>query len=254
MKWNKLLLMTSLALALVFQAGLLAAGDIRGWQGTVRYALDHKEDIYRHDISFMKLKGLLGQDFRKIIFEGTITFIPTNRPNFFVAQGKVNYDVSMISVAKMGEAMIVHTTGGKGMEKVEPIHQINFLEISPQDGTYFISVSPGVEDEELGAFGVPVQAVSYMKVTRAFLDKMESENRKVPFPESLKKMFPDVKTDHDRESIRGEAFGRPFPGTETIKDSVTDEYGGKFSWHLKRVVLKNTSVLNIGDEEGLENQ
>jgi len=245
MKRIKPVMMASLVLALIFHAGPLAAGDVRGWQGTVRYALDLKEDIYRHDISFMKLKGLQGQDFQKIIFEGTVTFIPTNRPNLFVAKGKVKYDVSMISVARMGDAMVVHTTGGKGTEKVEPIHQINFLEISPGNGTYSLSVSPGVEDEEMGAFGVPVLAVSYMKVTEAFLEKMESENRDVPFPELLKRMFPDVKSDQDRESIRGEAFGRPFPGTETIKGSVTDDYGGKFSWHLKRVVLKNTKIYKI---------
>ena len=112
-----------------------------------------------------------------------------------------------------------------------------------------MSVSPGISDEDMGAFGVLVKTVSYMKVTRALLEKMESENRKVPFPEMLKKMFPDVKTGEDRESIAGEAFGRPFPGTGTLKDSSKDEYGGIFSWHLKSVVLKNVKPFKIKSEE-----
>jgi hypothetical protein len=239
-----------------FTAGLLLflnlmnfGDNLRGWKGTVRYTLDLKEDIYRQDISFMKLKGLQGQDYRKIVFKGEITFLPTNRPDLFVAKGDVNYEVSLISVARLGQAMVVHLTDGKGKEKVEPVYQINYLRIDRESGTYSLAVSPGIEDEDMGAFGVLVETVSYMKVTRAFLEKMESENRDVPFPEMLKRMFPDVKKETDRESIAGEAFGRPFTGTGVIKDSVKDENGGIFSWNLSKVALKNIKPMIIQDQE-----
>lgn len=239
-----------LTLLFLLQPGTLGAGDgIRGWKGTVRYTLNMNEEVYKNNISFLKLKGLYGQDSKKIIFEGVITFIPSNKPNLFVATGEVKYDVSQISVARLGQAMVIHTTDGRGKEKVEPVHHINYLRIYPGNGTYSIAVSPGVEDEELGAFGVYVNTVSYMKVTRAVIEKMESENRKIMFPEMLKKMFPDVKKGEDRESIAGEAFNRPYPGTSTLKDSVKDEMGGVFSWHLKKVILKNTKPVRIQREE-----
>ena len=234
---------------LVVQTGSLTAGNgVRGWKGTVRYSLDFNDEVYSKDISFMKLKGLSGQDSKKIVFEGVITFIPTNIPNLFLATGEVKYNVSLMSIAKLGDAMVIHLTDGKGKEKLEPVHQINYLRIN-RSGSYSLSVSPGISDEDMGAFGVLVQTASYMKVTRAFLEKMESENRKIPFPETLKKMFPDVKTGEDRESIVGEAFDRPFPGTGTIKDSSKDEYGGIFSWHLKSVELKNVKPFKIESEE-----
>ncbi|MEN8223498.1 MAG: hypothetical protein ABFR36_09615 [Acidobacteriota bacterium] len=234
-----ILVITFLILLLVLQTSSQIFGkSVRGWKGTVRYSLDLKDEIYRNDISFMKLKGLYGQDFKKINFEGEITFIPTNKPNLFLATGEVKYEVSLISISKMGAAMVIHLTDGKGKEKLEPEHQINYLRINRGSGTYSLSVAPGISDEDMGTFGVLVKTVSYMKVTRAFLKKMDEENRKVPFPEMLKKMFPDVKTGEDRESISGEAFSRPFPGTGTLKDSSKDENGGIFSWHLKSVMLK----------------
>lgn len=249
MKRSVILILTVWITVFFFAGRQISGEGVRGWKGTVRYTLDLEEEIYRHDISFMKLKGLFGQDFRKIIFEGEITFIPSNRPNLFVATGEVKYDVSLISVSGLGQAMVVHLTDGKGKEKLDPVHHINYLRINRGSGTYSLAVSPGIEDEEMGAFGVYVKTVSYMKVTRAFLEKMESENRKVPFPEMLKKMFPDVKTGEDRESIAGEAFGRPFPGTSTLKDSAKDENGGVFTWHLKRVTLKNVKPIKIKKEE-----
>lgn len=239
-----------LTLLLVVQTGSLSAGNgVRGWKGTVRYSLDFNDEIYRKDISFLKLKGLSGQDSKKIMFEGVITFIPTNQPNLFIATGEMKYDVSLISVAKLGDAMVIHHTDGKGKEKLEPEYQINYLRIDRGNGTYSLSVSPGISDEDMDAFGVLVKTVSYMKVTRAVLEKMESEHRNIPFPEMLKKMFPDVKTGEDRESIAGEAFDRPFTGTNTLKDSSKDEYGGIFSWDLKSVELKNIKPFKIESEE-----
>ncbi|MCK5004961.1 MAG: hypothetical protein KAS21_07725 [Candidatus Aminicenantes bacterium] len=244
------LVITCLILLLILQTGPMTAGDgVRGWKGTVRYTLDMNDEMYRNDISFLKLKGLYGQDSRKIFFEGVITFIPTNKPNLFLATGEVKYNVSLISIAKMGNAMVIHLTDGKGKEKLEPEYRSNYLRINRGSGTYSLSVDPGISDEDMGAFGVLVKTVSYMKVTRAFLNKMEEENRKVPFPEMLKKMFPDVKTGEDRESIVGEAFGRPFPGTATMKDSSKDENGGIFSWHLKSVTLKNVKPFKIKSEK-----
>ena len=247
---RSVILITFLSLLPVVQTGSLTAGDgVRGWKGTVRYALDINDEMYRNDISFLKLKGLYGQDSKKIIFEGVITFIPTNKPNLFLATGEVTYNVSLISISKLGDAMVIHLTDGKGKEKLEAEHQINYLRVNRRNGTYSLSVAPGISDEDMGAFGVLVKTGSYMKVTRALLEKMESENRKVPLPEMLKKMFPDVKTGEDRESISGEAFGRPFPGTGPLKDSSKDRYGGVFSWHLKSIVLKNVKPFKIKSEE-----
>ena len=245
-----ILVVLSVILLLSLQPGNLNAGEsVRGWKGKVRYALDFKEDIYRNDISFLKLKGLRGEDTEKIIFEGTITFIPTDRTNLFVATGMIDYEVSKVSVSMLGKAMVVHLTDGKGQEKLEPEHRFNYLRIHRGSGTYSLAVSPGISDEELDAFGVLVKTVSYMKVTRALLNKMEQENRKVPFPEILKKMFPDVKTGEDRESIAGEAFNRPLTGTGTLKDSAKDEKGGVFSWHLQSVMLPDVKPLKIQNEE-----
>ncbi|MEN8155174.1 MAG: hypothetical protein ABFR75_14245 [Acidobacteriota bacterium] len=239
-----------ITLFLVFHMGsILEGSSVKGWKGKVRYELNFNDELYRSDISFLKLKGLYGQDSKKIVFEGEITFIPTNKPNLYVATGKVKYEVSLMSLSRMGNAMVVHHTDGKGKEKLVPEYQINYLRINKGNGTYSLAVSPGIEDEELGAFGVFVTTVSYLKVTRAVLEKMEQENRKIPFPEMLKKMFPDVKTGQDRESIAGEAFGRPLTGTGTLKDSSKDENGGIFSWNLKSVMLKNVKPFKIKSEE-----
>lgn len=247
-------LMIFLVIAMVlpgtFHPATLHAGEsVRGWKGTVRYSLDRKEEIYRNDITFLKLKGLRGRDFEKVVFTGTITFIPTNKPGLFVAAGMVDYEVSKVSVSRLGQAMVVHMTDGKGREKVEPEYHINYLRIDRDSGTYSLAVSPGISDEEMDAFGVLVRTASYMKVTRALLERMEQENRKIPFPEMLKRMFPDVKTGEDRESIAGEAFDRPFPGTATLKDSAGDEKGGIFSWHLQAVMLPNVEPVRIEEEE-----
>ncbi len=244
------IIITFITLFLVLHIGSVLEGkSIKAWKGTVRYTLDINDEMYRNDISFLKLKGLYGQDSKKVFFEGVITFIPTNKPNIYVATGKVKYEVSLMSVSRMGNAMVIHHTDGKGNEKLEPEYHINYLRINRRNGTYSLAVSPGIEDEELGAFGVNVTTVSYMKVTRALLEKMESKNRKVPFPEMLKKMFPDVKTGQDRESIVGEAFGRPLTGTGTMKDSYKDEQGGVFSWNLRQVTLNNVKPFKIEEEE-----
>ena len=247
---RSLYFITFLALLLAIQAGFLtAARNVRGWKGTVRYVLNMNDEIYRSETSFLKLKGLYGQDSKKIFFEGVITFMPTNKPNLYVATGKVKYKVSLTSVSKLGDAMVIHHTDGKGKEKLLPEYQINYLRINRRSGTYSLAVSPGIEDEELGAFGVYVKTVSYMKVTRAVLEKMESENRNIPFPEMLKKMFPDVIKGEDRESIVGEAFGRPLAGIGTMKDSSKDENGGVFSWNLRKVTLNNVKPFKIKEEE-----
>lgn len=247
---NSVFVILFLTFLLVVQTGFLTAGNgVRGWKGTVRYSLDFNDEMYRNDISFLKLKGLYGQDSKKILFEGVVTFIPTNKPNLFLATGEVKYNVSLISLSKLGDAMVIHLTDGKGKEKLEAEYHINYLRINRGNGTYSLAVSPGISDEDMDAFGVLVKTVSYMKVTRAVLEKMESENRKIPFPEMLKKMFPDVKTGEDRESIAGEAFDRPFPGTGTLNDSAKDEYGGIFSWHLQSVELQNVKPFKIKSED-----
>lgn len=81
-----------------------------------------------------------------------------------------------------------------------------------------------------------MESVSELKVTAAFLNKMEEHNREVPFPELLKEMFPDVVKNPSRENIAAEAFGISLPSSgTTLKGSYKDEKGGIFSWTLTPV-------------------
>jgi len=99
-----------------------------------------------------------------------------------------------------------------------------------------LRITPGISDEELDAFGVGVDSVSEMKLTRAVIEKMEEHNRKIPFPELLKEMFPDVVRNPSRENIAAEAFGIALPSSGyTLKGSKKDKKGGIFSWTLSPV-------------------
>lgn len=211
--------------------------NVKKWKGEIHYKLDRSEGITDNSISFLKLKGLYGHTQEKVIIDGTVIFEPSHNPRVYVAKGKVKYDVSIITISKLGEAMVVHLTEGKGSEIIEPIKEINYLRFNRSSGTYSLSITPGISDEELNAFGVFVESVSEMKVTRALINKMEEHDRKIPFPELLKEMFPDVVKNPDRESIAIEAFGITLPASgNTLKGSYKDEKGGIFSWKLTAII------------------
>jgi len=210
--------------------------NVKKWEGEIHYKLDRSEGISDNSISFLKLKGLYGHTQEQVIIDGTVIFEPSDNPNVYVARGKVKYDVSIITISKLGEAMVVHMTEGKGSEIIEPIKEINYLRFNRYPGTYSLSITPGISDEELDSFGVFVESVSEMKVTRALINKMEEHDRKIPFPELLKEMFPDVVKNPDRESIAIEAFDIAFPTSgNTLKGSYKDEKGGIFTWKLTSI-------------------
>ncbi|HUV79051.1 MAG TPA: hypothetical protein VMW06_13455 [Desulfobacterales bacterium] len=232
------------------QSGGARFKNVKKWKGEFHYKLDYKDFIYENNVEFFKLKGLSGQTFEKVIIDGEVTFNLLRDKNadpnendllfensettgVYVGQGEAKYSVSIINVSRLGEAAIVHLTNGKGNEKIEPVKYINYLRFDYYGGTYSLSISPGISDEELGASGVFVESISEIKVTRAVINKMEEHNRDIPFPELLKRMFPDVIKNPSRENIAAEAFGMAIPSSGYIlKGSYKDEKGGVFTWKL----------------------
>jgi hypothetical protein len=207
--------------------------NVKKWKGEIHYKLDRSEGIYDNRITLLKLKGLNGKTLEKIIIDGTVIFEPSDKSNVYIGQGNVKYEVSIITVSKLGEAAVIHLTDGKGKEKIELIEEINYLKFNYSKGTYSIRITPGISDEEMDAFGVFVESVSELKITRAFINKMEEHNRNVPFPEFLKKMFPDMVKYPDRENIAAEALGMTIPSSgRTLKGSFKDNRGGIFSWKI----------------------
>lgn len=215
------------------QSGSAQFRKIKKWKGEIHYKLDRSEGTTDNRITFLKLKGLDGKTLERIIIDGTVIFEPTDKSNVYVGRGKVKYEVSIITVSKLGEAMVVHLTDGKGNEKIEPIEEINYLRFNYSEGKYSLRITPGISDEDLDAFGVFVESVSEMKITKAFINKMEEHNRKIPFPEFLKEMFPDVVKNPDRENIAVEAFGMVLPSSgNKLTGSYKDNLGGIFSWKV----------------------
>lgn len=207
--------------------------NVKKWKGEILYKLDRSEGIYDNRVTFLKLKGLSGKTLEKIIIHGTVIFEPSDKKNVFKGRGKVKYEVSIVTVSKLGEATVVHLTDGKGKEKIEPIEDINYLKFNYSSGTYSLRITPGISDEEMDAFGVFVESVSELKITRALINKMEEHNRNMPFPEFLKKMFPDMVKNPDRENIAAEALGMTLPSSgKTLKGSFQDSQGGIFSWKI----------------------
>ena len=217
------------------QSGSAQFRKVKKWKGEIHYKLDRSEGIYDNRVTFLKLKGLDGKTLERVIIDGTVIFEPSDndKNNVYVGRGKVKYEVSIITVSKLGEAMVVHLTDGKGSEKIEPIEEINSLRFNYSEGTYSLRITPGISDEDLDTFGVFVESVSEMKITKAFLSKMEEHSRKIPFPEFLKEMFPDVVKNPDRENIVAEAFGMVLPSSgNKLTGSYKDNLGGIFSWKI----------------------
>ena len=228
-----IILITFFTKALNSSPGSTQFRNVKRWKGEMLYKLDRSEGVYDNRVTFLKLKGLNGKTLEKIIINGTVIFEPSDKINDYIGRGKVKYEVSIITVSKLGEAMVVHLTNGKGSEKIEPIEDINYLKFNYSRGTYSIRITPGISDEEMDAFGVFVESVSEMKITKAFMNKMEEHNRKILFPEFLKKMFPDTVKNPDRENISAEAFEMKLPSSgKMLTGSFKDDRGGIFSWKI----------------------
>lgn len=222
--------------------------SIKKWKGEIHYKLNLNESFYDNRVSFLKLKGLYGKTLEFVRIDGTVTFRPVTKSESkldgeegelagwedkFVGRGRVKYNVSIMNLSKLGEAVIVHMTDGKGSEKIEPEHYINNLQFNYYRGTYSLRITPGIEDEELGEFGVGVESYSKLKIPKALINKMEEHGRKIAFPELLKEMFPKAIRNPSRESIAVEAFEIALPSSGyTLKGSYKDEKGGIVSWRF----------------------
>ncbi len=230
------------------QRGKARFKSIKKWKGEIHYKLDLNESFYDNSVTFLKLKGLYGKTVETVRIDGTVTFRPLKRSESklegeegelvgwedkFVGQGKVKYNVSILNISKLGEAVIVYMTDGKGSEKIEPEHYINNLQFNYSRGTYSLRITPGIDDVELGESGVGVESYSRLKITKALINKMEDHNRKIAFPELLKEMFPEAVRNPSRESIAAEAFEIALPSSGyTLKGSYKNEKGGIVSWRF----------------------
>jgi hypothetical protein len=229
---------------LISSPNLVQLRNVKKWKGEIHYKLDRSKGIYDNRITLLKLKGLEGKTLERVTIDGIVIFALTDMSNVYIGRGKVKYDVSITTVSKLGEAMMVHLTAGKGTEKVEPVKEINYLKFNYTTGTYSLRITPGISDEDLDAFGVFVESVSEMKITPAFLNKMEEYERKIPFTEFLKKMFPDIVKNPERENIAAEASGMPLPSSgKALAGSYKDSMGDTFSWKLIPISQRKRKVL-----------
>jgi hypothetical protein len=225
------LLVTSVSISLNPSCSMAQFNNVQKWRGEFQYKLDRSEGFYDNRVTFVKLKGLYGNTVEKVIIKGSVVFSPSKKKHVYVGRGRAKYDVSIMTVSKLGEAAVVHLTNGKGDEKILPNRKINYLRFNTYNRTYSIRITPGISDEELDAFGVFVERASDMKITRALLNKMEEHNRNIPFPQFLKKMFPDSAKHPDRENIAAEALEIPLPVSGTsLTGSFKDEKGGILTW------------------------
>lgn len=228
-----ILLTTWIAITLYPSSGMTQFSNVKKWHCEFHYKLDRSDGIFDNRITFLKFKGLYGNTLEKVTINGSVVFSPSKSSNVYIGRGRAKYEVSIMTVSKLGEAAVVHLTNGKGNEKILPIGQINYLRFNTSNRTYSLRITPGISDKTMDAFGVFVETVSEMKVSRALLNKMEEHNRDIPFPEFLKKMFPDSAKYPDRENIAAEALDVPLPSSgKTLKGSFKDDMGGIFSWKI----------------------
>jgi hypothetical protein len=125
----------------------------------------------------------------------------------------------------------VHFKDGKGSAMIKRNSKATYLRRNRAAGHYSFRIEPGTYEPDIDAFGVKVLTATEMKVTRAFIEKMESEERPVLYPEALKSMFPEYDWYPDRDHIVLEAFDMPLPKSgNVLTGSYTDEKGGVLSW------------------------
>ena len=221
--------------------------NFKKWKGTFHYELNYSDNIFESGVSFLKMKGLRGEDVDRIILDGNINFTPKVGNRLYVGSGVVKYDVSLMHYASLGEAMVIHFTDGKGSAKIKPLKELvdddpeidgqiaieygTRIKFNYRNRSYDMRITPGDYGAHLDEFGVPVESSSRIKVTKAMIRKLEGEGRPILYPETLKEMFPDRSREADRLNVGVEAFGIPFSSSSnTLKGSYTDEKGGILTW------------------------
>ncbi|WP_445386430.1 hypothetical protein ACT6NV_06430 [Robiginitalea sp. IMCC44478] len=210
------------------------------WKGDFTYKLEYREELYDYPTEFMKMKGLRGESTENIEVTGHIVFTQAKKkvrdrvltlPGHFAGKGTVSYTIARMSLSKLGEGLIVHLTDGKGKDQIKRRREDTYLKINRASKTYSIRITPGSYEADIDAFGVKVLKTTENKVTRAFIEKMESIDRPVLYPEAVKEMFPEYVWRPDRDNIVLEAFDIPFSrSTNTLSGSYKDEKGGVLSW------------------------
>lgn len=216
--------------------------DYVKWRGDFHYKLDYQDGLYDHSVEFMKMKGLVGETDERIEVEGQIVFTEARKevnkrmvaiPGRFAGEGNVTYSIARMSLSGIGEAKVVYFTDGKGKDQISGHPEDTYLKIDRGRKSYSFRISPGSYEADIDAFGVKVLESTEMKVTSAFIEKMESEGRPVLFPEALKEMFPEYEWSQGRDHIVLEAFDIPLPGPgNALRGTYEDEKGGVLSWNF----------------------
>ncbi len=208
----------------------------RGWEGDFHYKLEHRDGFYHGATQFLKMKGLRGETVEDIEVRGHIVFTPVKGNVLYAGEGAVNYSIARMSLSALGDGMIVHFSEGNGVDEIKRMVkgtnvEGSFLRMNRAAGNYTFRIEPGEYEADIDAFGVKVFSATEMKITKAFIEKMESEGRPVIYPEALKKMFPEYDWQPDRDWIALEVFRTPLPRSgNTLAGSYTDEKGGVLSW------------------------
>ena len=221
--------------------------NFKKWKGTFHYELNYSDNIFESGVSFLKMKGLRGEEVERIILDGNIIFTPKVGNSIYVGSGEIKYSVSLMSYSSLGEAMVIHFTDGKGSAKIKPIGQLvendygkdkkeyfTRIKFDYRNSNYDMRITPGDYDLTMEQFGVPVESSSRIEVTKAMIRKLEDEGRSVLYPETLIDMFPDRDREADRLDVTVEAIGIPWSSSRNIlKGSYTDEKGGVLTWNFK---------------------
>lgn len=210
------------------------------WKGDFHYRLEYRDGLYEGSTKILGMKGLRGETSEQIEVKGHVVFTQAKKqvrdrlftlPGHFAGTGTASYSIARMSLSGIGEARVVHFTDGKGNDQIKRRKEDTYLKINRARNTYSIRITPGSYEADIDEFGVKVLAATEMKVTRAFIEKMESIDRPVLFPEKLKDMFPEYDWYPARDHIVVEAFDIPLPGNrKVLEGTCKDEKGGVLSW------------------------
>ena len=220
--------------------GIYPAVNYVRWKGDFHYKLDYRDGLYEGSTEILKMKGLRGETSENIEVKGHIVFTQAKKKikdriftlrGHFAGEGTASYTIARMSLSGIGEARVVHFTDGKGKDQIKRRQEDTYLKINRARNTYSIRITPGSYEADIDAFGVKVLSSTEMKVARAFIDKMESEDRPVPYSEELIKMFPEYDWYPDRDNIVLEAYDMPLPKSgNTLSGSYKDEKEGILTW------------------------
>lgn len=220
--------------------GIYPAVNYVRWKGDFHYRLEYRDGLYEGSTEILGMKGLRGETSEQIEVKGHVVFTQAKKkvrdrlftlPGHFAGKGTASYTIARMSMSGIGEARVVHFTDGKGTDQIKRRREDTYLKINRARNTYSIRITPGSYEADIDAFGVKVIASTEMKATRALIEKMESEDRPIPYSEKLLEMFPEYEWYPDRDNIVVEAFDIPLPGNrKVLEGSYKDEKGGVLSW------------------------